>query len=141
VRVRTVIAPLPREVEAQIDALDRRLAGIARRYIRRLALEPQLGAPVCRGPLAAFGVRRVYFDKRSAPGDLLRSRAPAARRGDQDLAAGPRWRIVYWVEEAPRAGVRLIVILAIDEAHPRPPQASVYELAWTTLSALQRRKP
>jgi hypothetical protein len=84
--VRTVIAPLPREVQAQIDALDRRLAGIARRYIRRLALEPQLGAPVCRGPLAGFGVRRVYFDSCSVPGDLLRSRAPAARR------PGPRRR-------------------------------------------------
>jgi hypothetical protein len=141
VRVRTVIAPLPREVRAQIDALDRRLAGIARRYIRRLALEPQLGAPLCRGPLAGFGVRRVYFDRCSVPGDLLRSRAPTARRGNQDLAAGPRWRIVYWVEEAPRAGLRLIVILAVGEAHPRPPRHSVYELAWTTLSALQRRKP
>jgi hypothetical protein len=141
VRVRTVIAPLPREVDAQIDALDRRLADIARRYIRRLALEPQLGAPVCRGPLTAFDVRRVYFDTCSVPSDLLRSRAPGARRGNQDLAAGPRWRIVYWAEEAPRAGVRLIVILAVGEAHPRPPQPSVYELAWTTLLALQRRKP
>ena len=139
--MRTIIAPLPREVEAQIEALDRRLAGIARRYIRRLALEPQLGARVCRGPLVAFGARRVYFDKCSVPGDLLRSRAPAVRRGDQDLAAGPRWRIVYWVEEAPRAGVRLIVILAVGEAHPRPPRPSVYEIAWTRLAALLRRKP
>jgi hypothetical protein len=139
--VRTVIAPLPPEVEAQLAALDARLAGIARRYIRRLALEPRLGAPVLRGPLAAFGVRRIYFDRRSAPGDLLRSRAPAARRGNQDLATGPRWRIVYWVEEAPRAGVRLIVVLAVGEAHPRPPRPTVYELAWTTLAALLRRKP
>jgi hypothetical protein len=141
VRVRTVIAPLPRQVEAQLAAVDARLAGIARRYIRRLALEPQLGAPVMRGPLSAFRVRRIYFDERSAPGDLLRSRAPAARRGDQDIAAGPRWRIVYWLEEAPRAGVRLIVLLAVGEAHPRPPQPSVYELAWTRLTALLRRKP
>ena len=37
--MRTVIAPLPREVEAQLEALDARLAGIARRYIRRLALD------------------------------------------------------------------------------------------------------
>ena len=139
--MRTVIAPLGQQVAAQLAALDPRLAGIARRYIRRLALEPQLGAPVTRGPLAAFRVRRVYFDERSAPGDLSRSRAPAARRGDQDLAAGPRWRIVYWLEEAPSAGVRLIVILAVGEAHPRPAQASVYELAWTRLAALLRRNP
>jgi hypothetical protein len=42
--VRTLIAALAREGEAQLGA-HRRLAGIARRYIRRLALEPQLGHP------------------------------------------------------------------------------------------------
>jgi hypothetical protein len=139
--VRTLVAPLGSGVEAQLRALDRRRADVARRYIRRLALEPLLGAPVTCGPLTGHPVRRVYFDADSAPGDLLRSRAPAARRGDQDPAAGPRWRIVYWMREAPTASVRLIVILAIGEAHPDPPTSTVYELAWTRLQAMLRRKP
>lgn len=139
--MRTIVAPLGTEVEEQLDALDAKRAEIARRYIRRLVLEPLLGSPVARGPLAGYSARRVYFDADSVPGDLLRCRAPAARRGDEDLAAGPRWRIVYWVQEAPAADVRLIVILAVGEAHPDPPRPTVYELAWTRITALVRRKP
>jgi hypothetical protein len=62
--VRTVIAPLPRAMEAQLEALDARLASIARRFIRRLALEPQLGHPVNRGLLGSVDARAVYFDRR-----------------------------------------------------------------------------
>ena len=54
-RVRTMIAPLFAEVEQQLDALDRKRAEIARRYIRRLALEPYLGVPVERGCWASTG--------------------------------------------------------------------------------------
>ena len=61
--MRTVIAHLPREVEAQPEALDPQLAGIARRYIRRPALEPQLGHPLTRGYLASRSVRAVYFSQ------------------------------------------------------------------------------
>jgi hypothetical protein len=56
-RVRTVIAPLAGELEAQLAALDLRLAGIARRFMRRLALEPQLDHRLTRvrdGCLSVF---------------------------------------------------------------------------------------
>ena len=107
--MRTVIAPLPREVEAQLEALDARLAGIARRYIRRLALEPQLGHPVRRGLLGSVEARAVYFDRDSQPDDLFGARRPPRRSGDQDLAAGPRWRVVYVLLEARRAELALAV--------------------------------
>jgi hypothetical protein len=38
--VRTVIAPLRPEVQAELRALDYRRARIARGYIRRLAVQP-----------------------------------------------------------------------------------------------------
>ena len=41
--MRTLIAPLDPGVESQLRGLDRKRAEIARRYIRRLALEPHLG--------------------------------------------------------------------------------------------------
>ena len=44
-----------REPCSYLDALDRRRAEIARRYIRRLALEPYLGVPVERGCWASTG--------------------------------------------------------------------------------------
>jgi hypothetical protein len=47
--VRTLVAPLATEVEAQLLALDDRRADVARRYIRRLVLEPLLGARSCAG--------------------------------------------------------------------------------------------
>jgi hypothetical protein len=94
--VRTLIAPLGREVERELDALEPRLARIARRYIRRLALEPYLGARAERGLLAEYGCRRIHFDAQDRPGDLFGAGAQAKRRGDQDPGDGPRWRIVYW---------------------------------------------
>ena len=65
--------PSPAGVEAQLEALDARLAGIARRYIRRLALEPQLGQTlirVSREPRRASGLLRPLGapDKLSADG-------------------------------------------------------------------------
>ena len=47
--MRTVIAPLHPGVESQLRAVDRKRAQIARRYIRRLTLEPYLGYPLA-GP-------------------------------------------------------------------------------------------
>ena len=48
--MRTLIAPLDPGVESQLRGLDRKRAEIARRYIRRLALEPHLGYPLAAGP-------------------------------------------------------------------------------------------
>jgi hypothetical protein len=134
--VRTVIAPLLAEVEAELAALDARLQDVARRYIRRLALEPFLGPVVPRGPLAALGARRVYFDRDSQPDDLFRSRRLPARRGDQDLSEGPRWRIVYWIGEAECAQTRIVVILAVGLGHADPPNPDAYQLAARRLRAV-----
>ena len=138
--MRTIVAPLGSEVEAQLTGLDAQVARVARRYIRRLWLEPYLGVPIARGLLCEHGCRRVYFDRDDHPDDVLGARAGAKRRGDEDLSAGPKFRIVYWVREAPRAQVRVIRILAVGEGHPRPPRRSAYELALEQLRRLTRTK-
>ena len=103
--MRTLIAPLSDEVGQQLAALDPWRRELARRYIRRLALEPYLGYPLTRGWLARERCRAVRFDRDSDPDDLFGSRPTARRRGNQDLSAGPRWRIVYWMRETTeRAG-------------------------------------
>lgn len=137
--MRTVIAPLLPEVEAELAALDARLEDVARRYIRRLALEPLLGSVVCRGPLGTVGARRIYFDRDNRPDDLFRSRRPAARRGDQDPGEGPPWRIVYWIGEAQRSQTRIVVILAVGRGHAAPPSPDAYQLATRRLRALTSR--
>jgi len=133
------MAPLATEVRAELDALPRRLRQVARRYIQRLRLEPDLGVPAGRGLLADHRCRRVYFDASSKPDDLFGASAVRGLRGDQDPSAGPKWRIVYAVREAPSAGVRLIVILAVGEGHPAPGRRSAYELAEARLRQLERR--
>ena len=140
--MRTVIAPLHPEVQEELRALDRRRAQIARRYIRRLALEPYLGTRVDRGLLAEYGCRRIRFDRHDRPDDLFGARRPSKRRGDQDLSEGPGWRIVYWLPEASRSQIRLAVILAVAAGHTRPPDLDAYELAGRRLEALidTRRK-
>lgn len=137
--MRTIVAPLAADVRAELDALSRRLRPIAQRYIQRLRLEPYLGAPAGRGLLADHRCRRVYFDASSKPDDLFGASAVRARRGNQDPSDGPKWRIVYSVREAPSAGVRLIVILAIGDGHPAPGRRSAYELAEARLRNLERR--
>ncbi|MGH2949263.1 MAG: hypothetical protein ACRDPC_23915 [Solirubrobacteraceae bacterium] len=135
--MRTMIAPLGREVEAQLAALDRRRERIARRYVARLRLEPLLGVPVERGALASYGCRRVYFDRDSRPDDVFAAPG-ASRRGDEDPSRGPKWRIVYWIREAPQTGVRLLIILAVGEGHPDPGQPTAYELAGAQLARLTK---
>jgi hypothetical protein len=137
--VRNIIAPLAVEVRAELEGLPRRLRPIAQRYVQRLRLEPDLGGQVARGLLADHRCRRVYFDTSSKPDDLFGASARRARRGDQDPSEGPKWRIVYSVREAPKAGVRLIVILAVGEGHPAVGRRSAYELAEARLRNLERR--
>jgi hypothetical protein len=91
------------------------------------------------GLLADHRCRRVYFDASSKPDDLFGSSVRRYRRGAQDASEGPKWRIVYSVREAPHAGVRLIVVLAVGEGHPAPGRVSAYELAEARLRNLERR--
>lgn len=127
--MRTIVAPLAPEVLTELHALDRKRAEIARRYIRRLRLEPDLGRPIKRGALARLDGRRVYFDADDNPDDLFGNRPAARRRGNQDLGEGPQWRIVYVTRTAPRSELRVIVVLAVGQAHPPRSQPTVYELA------------
>ena len=141
--MRTLIAPLPPEVQRELGVLDRRREQIARRYIRRLALEPYLGARVERGLLAEYGCRRIHFDRHDRPDDMFGAHRPSKRRGDEDLGKGPAWRIVYWLPEAPQADIRLAVVLAVAPGHTKPPDPNAYELASRRLEALidpSRRK-
>ena len=141
--MRTVIAPLRQEVQQDLGALDRRRAHIARQYVRRLALEPYHGARVERGLLAEYGCRRIHFDRHDRPDDLFGARRPSRRRGDEDFGEGPGWRIVYWLPEAPRSEIRLVVVLAVAPGHKKPSDWNAYELATRRLEALidpSRRK-
>ena len=128
-----MIAPLPPEVEHELAGMDRRLQGIARRYIRRLALEPYLGYRLQRGRLARENCRAVRFDRGDNPNHLFAGKPHPARVGDQDPDRGPRWRIVYWVRETADREIRVVVILAVGIAHPQPGHASAFELADRTL--------
>jgi hypothetical protein len=137
--VRTMIAPLHPEVETELGALDARLQDIARRYIRRLALEPYLGYRLQRGRLTEEQCRAVRFTEDDRPAELFGPRHRSPRRGDQDPSeAGPRWRIVYWPAQTSTRELRLIVVLAVGIAHPEPGQRSAFELAETLLNTIQK---
>ena len=128
--MRTVIAPPDSRVEEEIAALDRRRAEIARRFIRRLALEPTVGTRIPHGVLAQYGCRRIYFDRGSRPDDLFGGAGrPQARRGNQPLDEGPAWRIVYWTREMSHLNIRLIVILAVGRGHTQPTEPDAYQRA------------
>ena len=138
--MRTVIAPLHPEVEAQLRALDRKRAQIARRYIRRLALEPYLGYPLQRARLASERCRAVRFDRGDDPGELFGGRRRATRAGNEDPSRGPRWRIVYWVRETPDRRLRVIVVLSVGVAHPDPGAPSAFDLANRLLKTLVKER-
>jgi hypothetical protein len=137
--VQTVIAPHKPEVRRQLEALPPRLGEIAHRYIQRLRLEPLLGHRLSRGVLRSQECRAVYFDRDSRPDDLFGSRRPPRRRGDQDASAGPQWRIVYRLLEAPRANVRVVQVLAVGRAHVARGEEDVYAAATRTLDRLDWR--
>jgi hypothetical protein len=136
--LRTLIAPLADEAGQQLAALDPWRREVARRYIRRLALEPYLGYPLTRGWLAREKCRAVRFDRDSDPDDLFGSRPRALRRGNQDLSAGPRWRIVYWMRETSDRQIRLIVVLAVGIAHPKPEGRSAFQQAERHLISIRK---
>ena len=104
---RTVIAPLPREVEAQLAAIDARLARIARRYIRRLALEPRPGhrSRAATSPRVACA---PSTSTRQHPDDLFGARRTERRSGGTDPSAGPRFRVVYRAAETRDGELRVI---------------------------------
>ena len=137
--MRTVIAPLDGEVQAQLEALDARLGEICRRYIRRLAFEPLLGHTVERGYLGTREVRAIYVDRADRPEDLFGGRR-AARQGDADPSAGPRWRVVYAVRETRDRRLRVIVVLGVGVAHPEPGHDSIYITAARTMRRLFKEK-
>ena len=84
--MRTLIAPPHPGVESQLRGLDRKRAEIARRYIRRLTLEPYLGYPLRRGRLAGERCRAVRFDRGDRPRRPVR---PTAAR-DPHRQPGPQ---------------------------------------------------
>jgi hypothetical protein len=97
--VRTIIAPLHPEVEAELPALDRKRADIARRYIRRLRLEPDLGVLTtdCSPSMAVDGsTSTTTTSPTTCSGRVGRRRATAtgtsamARGGGSSTGPGQR---------------------------------------------------
>jgi hypothetical protein len=133
-----VIAPLDSEVEQQLHALDRRRAQIARRYIRRLTLEPELGHGLTRALLATADCRAVCSDRSSRPDDLFGATRVAVRAGNEDPAADPAYRVVYRVLEARRTGVRVVQVLGVGRGHVAPGEESIYDTAARRLQPERR---
>lgn len=138
--MRTVIAPLHAEVEAQLEALDAKRALIARRYVARLALEPYLGHRLTRGVLASEECRAVYFDRGSRPEDMFGASGPK-RGGSEDPSTGPAYRVVYRLLEAKRTGVRVVQVLGVGRAHVPSGEEDIYTAAARLLERLNWRKP
>ena len=119
--MRTIVAPLAPEIAAQLDGLDDQLRKVAEGYIARLRLEPYLGRVVAHGLLSELGARAVLFGRDSRPDRLLSEQHRGRLRvAGEDPSKGPRWRVVYVIREAPDAGVRVIVVLAIGLGHADP---------------------
>lgn len=115
--MRTVVAPLDAAVERQVARLEPRVADVARRYIARLAIDPYLGRPIPRGLLAQKRARAVLFDRDDHPERLFGDARGRVRRGDEDLSAGPRFRVIYRLLEARRVGVRVVQVLGVGPGH------------------------
>ena len=98
--MRTLIAPLDPGVESQLRGLDRKRAEIARRYIRRLALEPTsaTASPVDGWPRssAAPSALTTIIGPRSCSARATAHRAAATRtparpaRGGGSCTGRPR---------------------------------------------------
>ena len=86
--MRTLIAPLDPGVESQLRGLDRKRAEIARRYIRRLALEPHLGYRLARGRLAQSSAAPSALTTITGPRSCS-ARATAHRAAAMRIPARP----------------------------------------------------
>ena len=87
--MRTLIAPLA--AGGGVESCARSTAGeqqIARRYIRRLALEPYLGARHAGGARRRTDAGGSTSTATTGPSELFGARHPAPRRGDEDLGEG-----------------------------------------------------
>lgn len=142
--MRTVVAPLAPEIDAQLAGLDASLRKVAEGYIARLRMEPFLGHLLRRGLLGRAGARAVYFDRDSRPGELLGEHRGPLRLASEDPAEGPRYRVVYRIREAPKAHVRVVQLLAVGLGHTEPGVDDAYQDADRLLAALleheRRRK-
>ena len=120
------------EAEAQLVALaatDRRAAQVARKYIERLALEPELGQPVERGYLADVKARRIRFGAGDTPEQLFGQGARRVRRGDQDLSEGPPYRVVYITVAIEKLDVKLVIVAAVGRGHTDKDTENAYQAA------------
>ena len=127
--MRTLIAPLDPGVESQVRGLDRKRAEIARRYIRRLALNPT----------SATGSRVDGWPRSSAvPSALTTIIGPRScwRRATAHRAAATRTRRGrpavadrVLAGRNPRSGAAAHRRARHGIAHPKPGQPSAFELA------------
>jgi len=138
--MRTVVAPLAPEIDAQLAGLDASLRKVAEGYIARLRMEPFLGHRLDRGLLGWAEARAVYFDRDSRPGELVGEHRGRLRVAGEDPSEGPRYRVVYRLLEAPLAAVRLVQVLGVGVGHSEPGGGDAYRDASRLLDEILKRE-
>lgn len=138
--MRTVVAPLAPETEAQLAGLGPELRRVAEGYVARLRMEPFLGHLLGRGLLGWAEARAVYFDADSRPAELLGEHRGRLRLASEDPSAGPRYRVVYRLLVAPSAAVRVVQVLAVGVGHRAPGGSDAYRDAGLLLAEMLKRE-